>query len=414
MRVPLHSLAHTRSGDKGDTVNIAVIPYEPEFYAPLEQHLTEEALSRHYAGLIKGSVTRYAVDKLGVLNFVCDRALGGGVSRSLRLDQYGKSLAAGLLTFPVDIADDLAGKLVGPGSPTGMTEIAGGLKFPEGPIALDDGSFLVVEIAAGRLTRISADGRKHVVAVLGGGPNGAAIGPDGKCYVCNNGGMAFHDENGLLHPTGQSDDYSGGRIERVDLATDAVETLYTACEGVPLKGPNDLVFDKAGGFWFTDYGKIRPRDIDRGGVYYARADGGGIREVIHPMLGPNGVGLSPDEDRLYVAETATGRLWAFEIVAPGEIRKRPWPSPNGGECLAAMDHYAGFDSLAVEPGGDICVATLFTGAVTVFSPRGQKLRSVAFPDAYVTNLCFGGPGNATAYVTLSRTGRLVALPWLQG
>ena len=151
---------------------------------------------------------------------------------------------------------------------TKLLEIATGLRFPEGPVALADGSVLVVEIEAARLTRIAPDGAKTTIAQHTGGPNGAAIGPDGKAYVCNNGGFNWHElpKVGLI-PTGQADDYSGGRIERVDLATGAIETLYTACAGFPLKGPNDIVFDAHGGFYFTDRGKSRPREIDRGAVY---------------------------------------------------------------------------------------------------------------------------------------------------
>ena len=152
--------------------------------------------------------------------------------------------------------------------------VAAGLAFPEGPIALKDGDVLVVEIAGGRLTRISPSGQKQTIANLGGGPNGAAIGPDGKCYICNNGGFSWHkDETGYLRPTGRADDYTTGWIEQVDLASGVVTVLYDNCDGVPLKGPNDIVFDRSGGFWFTDLGKIYGRLMDRGTVYYARSDG---------------------------------------------------------------------------------------------------------------------------------------------
>src|SRR5881392_1364726 len=140
--------------------------------------------------------------------------------------------------------------------------LAEGLQFPEGPVALADGSVLLVEIAAGTLTRIAQDGTKSVVATTGGGPNGAAIGPDGKCYIANNGGFEWHREGSHIRPLTQARDYAGGRIERVDLAAGAVEVLYRACGEVPLKGPNDLVFDAHGGFYFTDLGKRRPRDMD--------------------------------------------------------------------------------------------------------------------------------------------------------
>ena len=75
-----------------------------------------------------------------------------------------------------------------------LREVAGGLAFPEGPIAMADGSVVLVEIARGTLSRVQPDGSVEVVANVGGGPNGAAIGPDGACYVCNNGGMQFHPQ----------------------------------------------------------------------------------------------------------------------------------------------------------------------------------------------------------------------------
>src|SRR5499426_2376321 len=124
-----------------------------------------------------------------------------------------------------------------------MQTLASGLQFPGGPIALPDGNVLLVEIKRGTLTRIGADGTVTVVAKTGGGPNGAAIGPDGKVYVCNNGGFEWHEVGPFLLPGDQPADYSGGRIERIDLASGAVETLYRECAGNPLRGPNDLVFD---------------------------------------------------------------------------------------------------------------------------------------------------------------------------
>src|SRR3954447_6390777 len=222
---------------------------------------------------------------------------------------------------------------------TAFREVTSGLRFPEGPIAMADGSVVVVEIERGTLTRVSPSGERTIIAETGGGPNGAAIGPDGKCYVCNNGGFKWHEEAGLLRPVLQADDYSGGRIERVDLTTGAVEVLYRGTPDVPLKGPNDIVFDNRGGFWFTDLGKVRRRDQDRRSVYYAKADGSLLKEVVQPMVHPNGIGLSPEGDRLYVAESLTGRLWGFEITGPGEIRREPWPSPNGGRLIIGMSDY---------------------------------------------------------------------------
>ena len=138
---------------------------------------------------------------------------------------------------------------------TDITVLAEGLRFPEGPIAMPDGSVLVVEIARGTLSRV-VDGEVEVIADLGGGPNGAAIGPDGYCYVCNNGGFQWTESSdGRLWPGFEPENYSNGRIEVVDLETRRVQVLYTQCDGLPLRGPNDLVFDSHGGFWFTDHGK---------------------------------------------------------------------------------------------------------------------------------------------------------------
>ncbi|MBV8119883.1 MAG: SMP-30/gluconolactonase/LRE family protein [Alphaproteobacteria bacterium] len=289
-----------------------------------------------------------------------------------------------------------------------MTE---GLAFPEGPVALTDGAVVLVEIAAGALTRVAPDGTKTVLARPGGGPNGAAIGPDGKFYVCNNGGFEWHVEGNHRRPFLQAKNYTGGRIERIDPETGIVECLYRAAGDVPLKGPNDLVFDRHGGFYFSDLGKVRAREMDRGAVYYAKADGSEIVEVAFPMVTPNGVGLSPDENTLYIAETEPARLWAFDIVRPGVVRKEPWPSPHGGRLVAGPGGYQRFDSLAVDAEGRICVATLVNGGITVISPDGRDLEHYPMPDPITTNICFGGPHMRTAFITLSWTGRLVAVDW---
>jgi len=288
-----------------------------------------------------------------------------------------------------------------------LNELASDLAFPEGPIAMDDGSVLVVEIARGTLTRVSADGAVDVVAQPGGGPNGAAIGPNGLCYVCNNGGFDWHRaSDGRIFPGNQPADYSGGRIERIDIQSGETEVLYDACEGERLKGPNDIVFDREGGFWFTDHGKNRSRDVDRTGVFYALADGSMIREEIFPMESPNGIGLSPDEKTLYVAETPTGRLWAYALSSAGVVDKTQRP-----KMMAQLPDYHMFDSLAVDAEGNICVATLITGGITVHAADGESAKLIPMPDVLTTNICFGGKDLKTAFITLSSTGKLVSCEW---
>jgi gluconolactonase len=279
-----------------------------------------------------------------------------------------------------------------------------GLRFPEGPVAMADGSVLVVEIAAGRITRVRPDGSKETVAEPGGGPNGLAIGPDGKLYVCNNGGFGWVDAGGFLRPHGTAADYAGGRIERIDLASGAVETLYRSGDhGVTLRGPNDLVFDAHGGFYFTDHGKTFDRSRDVTGLCYAKADGSFIAEVVHPMENPNGVGLSPDGGTVYVSETYTCRLWAFPVRAPGVL--------GAGTPLYRPAGFKFFDSLGVEAGGNICVATIGECGISVVSPRGELVEFVATPDIFTTNIAWGGEDMRTAYVTLSGSGRLAKRAW---
>lgn len=294
--------------------------------------------------------------------------------------------------------------------------VADGLIFPEGPIALADGSVLVVEIKGARLIRVLPDGSKQVVAELGGGPNGAAIGPDGACYVANNGGFHWLSEDifgvqGYMRPHGRAADYTGGSIQRVDLGTGEVTTLYTHCDGVPINGPNDIVFDANGDMWFTDHGKTYGRQMDLGVVYHAAADGSSIRQAIFPMITPNGCGLSPDGKTFYASETETGRLWRWPITGRGEVAKKAWPSPNGGELLGQATGYQRFDSFALEENGNICVGTLVTGGITVFSPEGEKLEYWEGPEPYCTNICFGGADMRTAYITVSGHGLLLAADW---
>jgi gluconolactonase len=293
-----------------------------------------------------------------------------------------------------------------------IRHITSGLQFPEGPVAMDDGSVLLVEIARGTLSRVTADGRIQVIARLGGGPNGAAIGPDGAVYVCNNGGFEYITEaDGCFRPVAQARDYAGGRIERVNLATGRFERLFDTVDDVGLRGPNDLVFDAAGGFYFTDLGKVRAHDMDHGGVFYAPAGGGVPCTIARSALTPNGVALSPDGNTLYYAETAGARLWAFDLDAPGQVRKQPWPSPQGARLLAASPggQLQRFDSMAVDAFGNVHVATLLHGGITIVAPDAGRFHHLPLPDRMVTNLCFGGRGLRTVYVTLSGSGRLIAI-----
>ncbi len=272
--------------------------------------------------------------------------------------------------------------------------LAEGLQFPEGPIAMADGSVILVEIARGTLSRVW-NGKVEVICDLGGGPNGAALGPDGAIYVANNGGGVVADDR----PVGQ------GGIDRVDLSTGKGERLYEAASGHHLSAPNDLVFDRGGGFWFTDFGKQSGRLRHLSGLYYARSDGSHVEEVSFGGTGYNGVGLSPDETVVYAAETFTGRLIAFDLAAPGKVVK----GGRGGRVVGAPKGRTWFDSLAVQANGDVCIASIADG-ITVMAPSGAYTQTPT-PDKMTTNICFGGADLRDAYITLSDTGRLIRMRW---
>jgi gluconolactonase len=278
--------------------------------------------------------------------------------------------------------------------------LADGLQFPEGPVAMPDGSVLLVEVDRATVTRVAPDGGAEIVAECDGGPNGAAIGPDGAVYVCNNGGRFARGS------------WDGGWIDRLDLDSGDVERLYTHHDGRRLSGPNDLVFDASGGFWFTDIGKMRGRERDIGSLYYADIDGERLVEVAHPVESPNGIGLSPDGHTLYYAETTTGRLRWRSVVGPGELE--PAEGHGAATLVCGLPGDQRFDSLAVTADGHVCIGTLITGCITVASPDGdveQWCLPPGLEDHLPTNICFGGPDRRTAYITLAATGRLVACPW---
>jgi gluconolactonase len=291
--------------------------------------------------------------------------------------------------------------------------ITDGLGFPEGPVATSGGTVIVVEIKSARVSEVDTrSGAIHTIAECTGAPNGAAIGPDSEIWVCNNGGFEWGTRQGFVAPGLEPADYTGGRIQRVNRSSGTVTDVYLECGGHGLRGPNDIVFDHQGGFWFTDRGKTRARDTDQGGLYYASADGSRISEVVYPLTQPNGVGLSPAGDYVYVAETGPGRVWAWPLDAPGRVVARG-PGPGGATLLWGFDGYQLLDSLAIDSEGNVCVATLATGCISVISPGGKLLEQVFLPehDWYVTNICFGGDDLRTAYITSSGRGCLYSTRW---
>jgi gluconolactonase len=132
--------------------------------------------------------------------------------------------------------------------------------------------------------------------------------------------------------------------------------------------------------------------------------------VAFPLLGPNGVGLSPEGNTAYVAETHTGRLWSWDLSAPGEVSPaaESLAVRHGGRCVVAPPF--SFDSLAVEEDGRIAIGAFGEGIVVV-TPDGEELDVHPIPGDVTTNIAFGGTDMETAVITLSRSGRLVRCQW---
>ena len=102
----LRELAHSRTGDKGNTSNISVIAFDAKDFPLLKQQVTAERVKAHFAGVVEGEVVRYELPNIAALNFVMDKTLGGGVTRSLALDAHGKSLSSALLDLEIDVKSD--------------------------------------------------------------------------------------------------------------------------------------------------------------------------------------------------------------------------------------------------------------------------------------------------------------------
>jgi gluconolactonase len=287
---------------------------------------------------------------------------------------------------------------------------AEGLVFPEGPVAMDDGSILVCEVMGGTIARCEPDGMVERIARPGGGPNGAAIGPDGALYLCNNGGgYVIEERDGERHVSRDKSKAIAGCIQRIELSSGRTETLYTESGGKPLIAPNDIVFDRDGNIWFTDYGDFTGEGRHYGAIHFAAADGSGARLARPGIPSPNGIGLSPDGKVVYAADTFTARLWAFDITGPGELAHAPGPY-QPGRLIQTLSDFQLLDSLAVEAGGKVCAGMLYPGGVAVFDPDGTAEKLPA-PDLRITNLCFGGADMRDAWLTAATAGHLLKTRW---
>ena len=275
-----------------------------------------------------------------------------------------------------------------------LIEVASGLAFPEGPIAMPDGSVVLVEMFGPRLTRVQPDGSKETIAEIPGGPNGAALGPDGLFYVCNNGGRFTETDmegltfpgglhQGELHRRAHPDRRPGDRhrhrpLHRVRRAARCWPR--TTSSSTPTAASTSPT---------TASSTTRSGSTSIAGIYYAQADGSGIKEVVYPSDDPNGIGLSPDGTKLYWAETWRGRILQRDDRGAGRGRRArprrhvavPLRLPRASSCSTRWRSTRA---------GNVCVATIVNGGVSVSRPQGELVDFVATGDLITTNVCFGG------------------------
>lgn len=285
-----------------------------------------------------------------------------------------------------------------------LADIAG----PEGPSLLPDGSIATVEYEKGIVIRVDASGRKQTLATLGMAPVGTAVGHDGLLYVVklNPAGMAkaFASRGGPGGPrdTPPPADSPAG-VFQINPATLACKTLYSSYEGQALVGPDDIIIDRWGDIWFTDFGVNC--------VYWCRTDGSAIKRVIADVPGVNGIALSPDHKTIYIL--GNGNLLAYTITGRGQLQQQG--AQARARVVAAWP--AGVepgDGMRMEASGNV-VNGCGKDGILVISPSGQILSQTKLPGLQPINMAFGGPDLKTLYIAAggeSRSkGKFVALPW---
>lgn len=255
--------------------------------------------------------------------------------------------------------------------------VVGDLGWPEGPTVLPDGGVVFVESYRSRLSVVRpGDEEARPYAVVSGAPNSCVLGEEGAVYVCQNGGTCG---------PWRAAEMTEPAIQRVN-ADGSVETLVTAIEGVPLNGPNDLVFDADGRLLFTDPGTYNTADPDPSYIFALEPDGATRVLIAFPEpVFPNGIAVEADGSVVW-DESYTGR-----------VRRR---RPDGLiEDLGRLPGDPVPDGLAIGADGRLYVTDLKGQGIHVLQPDGTVDGFIAVGGA-PTNCVFHGE---TLYVTDSGT-----------
>jgi gluconolactonase len=226
------------------------------------------------------------------------------------------------------------------------------------------------------ITQFTLDGQQRAWAVTGA-PNGHKVLPDGTHLVCD------ASRHAVLH-----------------LAADGqfLKNAADTCQGVPLRGPNDLCLDLPNrGFYFTD-----PADSSRekpdGTVHYVDADGT-VHQIDQGLAYPNGIVLTPDGQRLYLAESQTNSIWVYDVLGPGQVGERKLLAelPARDEGAGQIDNQP--DGICLDQQGRLYVAHFGMRQVQVLSPEGELVARLPGGNLTTSNVAFGGPGHQQLFIT---------------
>lgn len=253
--------------------------------------------------------------------------------------------------------------------------------FLEGPGFDREGNLLCVDIPYGRIFRISPAGEFELFAEFDGEPNGLRIHRDGRVFIAD-------------HKRG---------IMIVDPVTRKAEVLVEQIDGQPLVGPNDLIFTKSGGIYFTDMGGS-DLAVPNGRLVYVAADGC-AKTVLDGLAAPNGLALNREGTVLYLAMFRDNAIWQMSVRPDnGVSRVSKFIQLSGG---------LGPDGILVDDAGNVLVVHAGLGCVWVFSPLGEPLyRVVSCRGKMTTNIAFSVAEPNRLFITDSTTGTILsaALP----
>ncbi len=245
-----------------------------------------------------------------------------------------------------------------------------GFEFTEGPTADDAGNVYFTDQPNDRILRWDLSGRQTTFLQPAGRSNGL--------YYHRQALIACADEKNQLW--------------RISL-DGRVEVLVKDYQGKLLNGPNDVWVRPDGGIYFTDpyyqrpYWRRQSPEQDRQAVYFVRSDGSGLKRVEESLVQPNGIVGTPDGQTLFVADIRDGRTWAYNIEPDGSLSSR------------RLFCELGSDGMTLDERGNLYL----TGkGVTVFDRRGRRLGNLEIPEPWTANVCFGGPGHRTLFITASK------------